>query len=191
MGWGEFSAGAAYVGMARKPRQDVPGIHHVYARGNNRQAIFYGDRDREDYLALVGHVGVRMQWRCLAYCLMDNHVHLLLELEVANLGNGMQLLHGQYGQRLNERRGRTGHVFQGRYGNALVSTDEQLWHTIAYIARNPVEAGLCDAPGLWPWSSHGARRHGTAPAWLEPGRLLRCFEGVGGNPSDRYAELVG
>jgi REP element-mobilizing transposase RayT len=176
--------------MARKPRQDIEGIHHVYARGNNRNPIFADDVDRESYLATLRFVVRRMRWGCLAYCLMDNHVHLLLETREANLGRGMQRLHGLHGRAFNDRHKRSGHVFQGRYGSTLQTTDEQLWHTIAYVVRNPVEAGLCDQPQHWPWSSHAAMLRDALPTWMDPSRLLRCFEGIGGDPRERYAQLT-
>ena len=177
--------------MAREPRVDVAGIHHVYARGNARGLIFRDDVDRVGYLGIVGLVVKRLRWHCLAYCLMDNHVHLLVEIPEANLGRGMQRLHGMHGQAFNERHRRCGHVFQGRYGSTLVTSDEQLWWAFGYIARNPVEAGLCATPGDWPWSSHGAARRGAAPAWLDTPRLTELFSRAGGDPVTRYAELVG
>ena len=169
----------------------MPGIHHVYARGNDRRAIFRSDADREDYLLLLGQVVQRLRWQCLAYCLMDNHVHLLVEIPEANLGAGMQRLHGLYGLSFNERHGHTGHVFEGRYGSVLQTSDEQLWHTVAYIVRNPVGAGLCASAADWPWSSHSAVLRGALPSWMDPARLFRCFEGTGGEARARYAEVVG
>jgi REP element-mobilizing transposase RayT len=176
--------------MPRKPRLDVPGIQHVYARGNDRRAIFRDDLDREAYLAILGRVLERMRWDCLAYCLMDNHVHLLVEIAEASLAAGIQRLHGLYGRSFNERHGRTGHLFEGRYGSKLVTSDEQLWTTMAYIVRNPVSAGLCRSPEEWRWSSHAAAMSGGGPPWFDRAALLRCFEGVAGDPSCRYAELT-
>ena len=95
----------------------------MYARGNGGQEIFLDDADRWRYLAMLGDVVVRMRWRCLAYCLMRNHVHLLAETPAANLGAGIQRLHGRYAQKFNERHRRSGHVFQGRYG--AVRVDER------------------------------------------------------------------
>ena len=177
--------------MARAPRVDIEGIHHVWARGNDRRRIFLDDLDRRAYLAILGLVVRRMRWRCLAYCLMDNHVHLLLELDGATLARGMQRLHGLYGQSFNERHRRAGHIFQGRYGSKLMTSDEQLWWTVAYVANNPVEAGLCGAARDWHWGSHAAVREGSAPPWLDHERVHQLFEGAGGSPEARYAELVG
>jgi REP element-mobilizing transposase RayT len=174
--------------MPRKPREDVPGaVHHVTARGNRRQIIYLDAEDRETYLDLLGEVIVLRRWLCLAYCLMDNHVHLLIETPEGGLGRGMQLLHGLYADTFNKRHGRSGHLFQGRYGAERIKTDAQLWVTARYIARNPVEAGLCAEPGGWVWSSHaatvGAR---AAPAWLDVARLRGYFGTWGG----RYEDFV-
>jgi putative transposase len=178
--------------VPRKPRLEVAGgIHHVFARGNGKQDIFLVDRDRRLYLRLVGQVITRQRWRCLAYCLMDNHVHLLLETPEANLGRGMGRLQGLYAQTFNKRHGRCGHVFGERFGSVLVRTDAQLLAVTRYIARNPVEAGLCREAGAWPWGSHAAMVRGNVPAWLDAARLLAYLGGAaGGDPKERYVELV-
>jgi hypothetical protein len=122
---------------------------------------------------------------------MDNHIHLLIETPEANLGGGMQRLHGGYAHSFNERHGRSGHVFQGRYGAVRIEDDEQLWTTVRYIAHNPEEAGLADSAADWPWSSHAAVVFGSGPRWLDVERLLEYFGGVGGQPLDRYRTLIG
>jgi REP element-mobilizing transposase RayT len=168
----------------------VPGIHHVFARGNDQRRIFRTDADREDYLAILERVIERLRWRCLTYCLMDNHIHLLVEIGEASLGAGMQRLHGLYAANFNQRHGRSGHLFQGRYGSTLVRSDPQLWWTIAYIVHNPVQAGLCRSPDAWPWSSHRAVIEDAGPGWLDRTRLLECFEDLGGAPRRRYRQLT-
>ena len=178
--------------MPRKPREEVAGgIQHVYARGNNKALLFHDNIDREGYLWLLGKVVVRQEWRCLSYCLMDNHMHLLVETPEPNLGNGMQRLHGDFGRGFNRRHARSGHVFQGRYGSKLVRNDEQLWTVAGYIAANPVEAGLCATPQEWPWSSHACAVGALpAPAWLDLERLYERFESWGGDPRERYLDAV-
>jgi REP element-mobilizing transposase RayT len=177
--------------VPRKLRQDVEGgVHHVYARGNDGRLVYRDDLDRVMYLRMLGRVVRRNAWRCLAYCLMDNHLHLLIETPKPNLGSGMQWLHGLYAQTYNERHGRNGHVFQGRYGAVLIESDEQLCVVAAYIARNPLNAGLCRLPGEWPWSSYGAAVGGPSPDWLDAERLLWYFGAGGGEPRRRYAALV-
>jgi putative transposase len=165
-------------------------VVHVFARGNNKQRIFFGDEDRRLYLVLLGHVVTRQRWFCLAYCLMHNHVHLLLETPAPNLGTGMQRLHGLYGQAFNRRHGRCGHVFQGRFGSNRIQTSEHLLTTIRYIALNPVAAGFCGSALDWPWSSHTAALQGDAPPWLAMQRLLTYFDEWGGEPAARHEAFV-
>lgn len=139
--------------MARKPRQECEGgIFHVFARGNAKGAIFHDDADRIAYLRLLGRVAKHRRWVLHAHCLMHNHVHLLIETPQPNLGRGMQDLHGCYGRDFNDRHGRSGHVFQGRYGAVLIEDDDHFELVKAYIALNPVTAGLCERPEDWPWT---------------------------------------
>lgn len=129
-------------------------------------------------------------WRCLSYCLMDNHVHLLIETPKPNLGRGMQRLHGDYARAFNDRYGRTGHLFQGRFHSETIDGDEQLWATVRYIVNNPVKAGLCSDPAAWQWSSHSAVLAGETATWLATERLFTFLSAFGGDPRDRYLELV-
>ncbi len=176
--------------MARPHRENVEGgLYHVYARGNAKARIYMDNYDRGAYLALLGRVTTGVRWRCLSYCLMENHVHLLLETPYANLSKGMQQLHGRYAQAFNARHGRVGHLFQGRYGAVRAKSDQQLLAVVAYIARNPVEAGLCQRPSEWPWSSHHAVLAGTGPRWLDIRRLLTHFED-GSDAMKRYVAYV-
>jgi putative transposase len=178
--------------MARKLREEIEGgVHHVYARGNDRRRIFFSEADRRLYLAVLGRVAARARWGCLAYCLMDNHVHLLIETRRCNLGVGMQRLHGDFARSINHRHDRSGHLFQGRFGSTLVKDDRQLWTVVRYIARNPSDAGLSSQMLDWRWSSHGVVLGGPGPAWLDVTRLLSHFVADGGEPRARYRELVG
>jgi REP element-mobilizing transposase RayT len=161
----------------------------VFARGNNRELIFRADADRRRYLKLLGAEIARRKWLCLAYCLMDNHVHLLLETPKPNLTAGMQRFHGVYAQGFNTKHGRVGHVFQGRFGAAVVRRDEHLWILAGYLADNPVAAGLCDRPEAWRWSSHGALATGRAPHWLEHQRLEDHLDAMGGGVG-KYSAAV-
>ena len=177
--------------MPRRPREDVAGaVHHIYARGNARQPVFLDDADRWSYLNLLGRVVGRQRWRCLAYCLMDNHVHLLVETPEPNLAVGMQRLHGVYAQTFNQRHGRVGHLFQGRYGSSRIEDDSHLWLAASYIARNPVDAGLVARAEHWSWSSHASVIARRPPHWLDVERLLSYFASHGGDPRARYLEHV-
>ncbi len=162
--------------VPRRPRENqAGGIYHVFARGINRAAIYLDDRDRRRYLERLEQVARRLRWRGLAYCLMDNHVHLLVETPDPNLSEGMRLLHGAYGQWFNIRHHRVGHLFQGRYGSVPMKSDGQVCAAALYIARNPVSAALCKAPDDWPWGSFQATAAGRVPSWMDDLRLLAFF----------------
>jgi REP element-mobilizing transposase RayT len=166
-------------------------MFHVYARGNRKADIFRDDVDCQTYVALLGATVVRMRWQCLAYCLMPNHVHLLLTTPEPNLGHGMQRLHGRYAQTFNARHGDVGHLFQGRYGGVAVTDDAQLWTTVGYIAANPVTAGLVRDAAEWAWSSHRAMSGVEAtPSWLDVSVLVELLAAQGGDGRERYRELV-
>jgi putative transposase len=177
--------------VPRKPREELAGgLHHVFARGNDRQAIFVDDVDRQMYLALLAEVAALLRWRCLTYCLMNNHVHLLMETPLPNLGTGMHRLQGGYARNFNRRHRRSGHVFQERYGCVRVEDDAQLWMTVGYIARNPVAAGLCASADDWTWSGHSSVRSGDRSGWLDVDRLLEYFGAWGGDAGEQYEECV-
>src|SRR4051794_15005315 len=191
-GGAKFRVRRPHRGMPRRAREEMAGaVHHVYARGNDRRRIYKDDADRRAYLALLGAVVDRQGWRCLAYCLMDNHIHLLVETPEPNLGRGMQRLHGAYARAFNDRHGSSGHVFQGPYGSIRLRAEGHLWAAAAYIAANPVEAGACAAPERWAWSSHGhVPTTRATPGWLDTARLLDLLSAAGGTPLRRYRRAV-
>jgi REP element-mobilizing transposase RayT len=177
--------------MTRAPRVEIAGgIHHVTARGVDQQPVFRDDFDRRRYLRLIAAVIRQTSWQCLSYCLMDNHVHLLVETPKPTLSAGVQRLHGQYAQQFNRRHKRFGHLFEYRFHNEVVQDQAHFWNVLRYIALNPVEAGLCADPEDWPWSSHAAILTDEAPAWLDVTRLFSFVSADGGDPRARYAELV-
>lgn len=166
------------------------GVTHVYARGNNRGAIFADDVDREIYLRMLGEVLERTGARCLAFNLMTNHVHLVVKTVEGNLGYTMQLLHGRYAQTFNRRHGRSGHLFQGRYGSTVIEDDMQMCMTLRYVDLNPVEAGMCERPEDWRWSScRAVLGQEPAPKGLDVDAALASYEWLGGDPRERYAEM--
>jgi REP element-mobilizing transposase RayT len=177
--------------MPRKLREFVAGgVYHVYARGNDRCRIYHDDEDYGRYLRLLERVVRHRDWSCLAYCLMPNHLHLLLSTPDPDLADGMQFVQSQYALVFNARHGRVGHLFGGRYGAKRVTTDPQLWVNAAYIAQNPVKAGLCRRPEDWRWSSHAATLRATAPAWMDDTALMAHFGAAGGEPRRRYRACV-
>ena len=106
-------------------------------------------------MQLVDTVG-RYDWLCHAYCLMDNHYHLLIETQQPTLSKGMKYLNGKYTQDFNKRYARSGHVFQGRFKSILVDSNSYLLEVARYIVLNPVRARMLHSPEEWPWSSYRA-----------------------------------
>jgi REP element-mobilizing transposase RayT len=119
----------------------------------------------------------KVDWRVHGYCLMPNHIHLLLECRVGELSKGMQRLSAGFAQWHNTRYEQTGHHFQGRFHAEPAASTEHLLEIIRYIALNPVRAGLCTDPVSWTWSSYAALIGlRPPPACLSVGETLLLFE---------------
>lgn len=163
--------------MARPLRLEFAGaLYHVTARGNRQDAIYESDADREVFLTLLADVCKTDHWICHAYCLMDNHYHLLIETPDANLSKGMRQLNGVYTQVFNRTHKRVGHVFQGRYKAILVERESYLLELARYIVLNPVRARMVRSARDWPWSSYRASSgQMEVPAWLNVDWLLSAF----------------
>lgn len=141
--------------MSRPLRIEYPdALYHVTSRGNARNDIFHSDSDRETFLKIFSGVVHRFNWLCHAYCLMDNHYHLLIETPDGNLSKGMRQLNGVYTQRYNWLHQKTGHVFQGRYKAILVEKDSYLLELCRYVVLNPVRTRMKEKPEQWVWSSY-------------------------------------
>ena len=143
--------------MPRRPRDECPGAYqHVVAKGNAGGLIVYDDHDRRDFLTRLGRAAILCQWSCLAYCLMDTHIHLIVRTPEPNLGYGMQRLLSPYAQRVNRRLLREGHLFRGRFYSGRIDRPEHLESAILYVLVNPVRAGMVSRADDWPWSSCAA-----------------------------------
>jgi putative transposase len=139
--------------VSRRPRSALPdGVYHVTAHAIWGLSLFQDDEDRRSFLWLLGESTSRCDVRCLAYCLMNTHVHLLLEGTSTDLGAAMQRLNGRYAQRFNTRHNRSGHIFGQRYSAHVLRDERHLEEARAYIAANPVKAGLCDSEADWRWT---------------------------------------
>lgn len=142
--------------MARLPRLTVPGYpHHVIQRGNNRQPIFASDSDRERLLALLAEHAAEFGVAIHAYVLMGNHIHLLATPSTTEgLPKMMQAVGRRYVRYFNDRQGRSGTLWEGRYRSTLIETDRYLLACMAYIDLNPVRAGMVAQARDYLWSSH-------------------------------------
>jgi REP-associated tyrosine transposase len=176
--------------MPRRPRTLEPhAIYHVTARGNRRSPIFMDDGDRAFFMRLLRQTALRYGWRCLAYCLLTNHYHLLFWTAAEALPAGMRRLNAVHAMTFNERHGLEGHLFQDRYGSKLVQGQEHLLEAYRYIALNPVRAGMCRRPEEWPWSSYAAELRGE-PALPGATDLLRLFDSAPGSALQRLRAFV-
>lgn len=129
--------------MARRPRDDAPGAaHHVMLRGIERRTIFLDDADRRDFVGRLSRLVPELGFRCFAWALMPNHVHLVLRSGNARISRLMARLGTGYARRFNERHDRVGHLFQNRFRSRLASDDADLVGLVLYVTRNPLEAGL-------------------------------------------------
>jgi len=178
--------------MARPLRLEFPGaVYHITSRGNARQAIFIDDEDRGGFLDVLSMVVERFKWLCHAYCLMENHYHLLIETRNANLSKGMRELNGVYTQGFNQRYRRVGHLFQGRYKAIIVEKDNHLLSLCRYVVLNPVRVGLIKRPEHWRWSNYRATIGlGKRPSFLTIDWVLLQFGGRKRVAMEKYRRFV-
>lgn len=178
--------------MARPLRLEFSGaLYHITSRGDRRESIYDSDDDRTVFLLVLAEVCDTYNWVCHAYCLMDNHYHLLIETPDGNLSKGMRQLNGVYTQRFNRAHHRVGHVFQGRYKSILVDKDSYLLEVARYIVLNPVRAGMVQLAKDWPWSSYRATSgQAPHPPFLATGWLLSAFAKQRKAAIKRYEEFV-
>jgi REP-associated tyrosine transposase len=177
--------------MPRSPRQDHEGAwQHVMSRGIGRQTVFRNDDDRQIFYDCLAAAMPRYGVQVHAWCLLDNHFHLLLLSKSGRLSDAMRFLGGRFTQRINYRDGRDGPIFRGRFTSVAVKSDAHLMQASRYIHRNPVEAGLVAKPWQWTWSSAQAYLGLVrTPAWLHTEAILEML-----GPHDarqRYRELLG
>lgn len=167
--------------MSRPIRIEFPGaIYHVTSRGQAGQKIFVDDEDRHFFLEWMGKIAQRFHWKCHAYCLMQDHYHLVIETDDANLSAGMRELNGTYTQRYNRRYELQGPVMQGRFKAILLERETCLLQVCRHVVLNPLRvkevrqlekyrwssyratAGIDDAvPGVsyeWLWAQFGKRQ---------------------------------
>ncbi len=143
--------------MARPLRIEYDGaLYHVTSRGNERKLVFKDDTDRNIFLDTLHKVNKRYNWLCHAYCLMNNHYHLVIETSDGNLSKGMRQLNGVYTQLFNKRHKRVGHIFQGRYKAILIQKESHVLEVCRYVVLNPVRAKTVTGAKEWRCSSYRA-----------------------------------
>jgi putative transposase len=163
--------------MPRRRRENDPGdTHHVFTRGVARSPVVLDAEDYQRGLRLLAATVSRFDLRCHAWCFLSNHTHLLVTCPLGNLSAAMQWYWSRMAQTFNQRHGRVGHLYQGRFGSRLVEDERHLLELLRYIPLNPVRAGVCGAPEEWLWSSYTATAGlRPAPSFLTPAPLYDDF----------------
>ena len=178
--------------MARLPRLTLAGYpHHIIQRGNNRQMIFVDRQDFETMLGLLAENAQKFSVAIHAYVLMENHFHLLATPATAEaLPLMMQAVGRSYVRYFNQRHGRSGTLWEGRYRSTLIETERYLLACMVYIDLNPVRAGMVALTAAWPWSSHAHYLGQRVDKLVTPHAL---YWALGNTPFAReaaYAALV-
>ena len=177
--------------MPRMARTVVPGIPlHVVQRGINRNPCFFAERDYSTYLRYVSNFASRFECSIHAYCLMTNHVHLLITPSSAEgCALFMKRLGQCYVQTVNKRLERTGTLWEGRFHSCLVDSDHYVLACYRYIELNPVRAGLVNTPCQYAWSSYSTNAAGDMHSFI---RRHGAYESLGNDEAARaraYREL--
>lgn len=138
-------------------------VYHATARTIPEQLLSLDDFDRRLLVALLDRTIRSYGWDFHVYCLMPNHVHLVLGTPWPTLSGGMQWLLGNYARAFNDAHRRRGHLFEGRFRSREIESERDLRGTCRYVLNNPVRAGLCDRPEEWRWSGGPAA---AAMSWV-------------------------
>ncbi|WP_064091901.1 transposase [Rossellomorea aquimaris] len=162
--------------MVRNPRNWSPGAtYHITARGNRKQDLFLHIEDREKYLYYLQDTKDKYPFTLHAYCLMTNHIHLLLETHHVPLAQIFRTLHTRYAVFFNKKYDFIGHLFQGRYGSTLVDSTAYFLQLSRYIHQNPVQAKLISRAENYPWSSYPSYFHSIHNPLLSKTKTLSYF----------------
>lgn len=162
--------------MARLARIVIPGIpHHVTQRGNRREQVFFEPADYRAYLDYLKIAAQKSNTSVIAYCLMPNHVHIILLPECADgLRATLADTHRRYTGRINARNKWTGHLWQGRFGSVAMD-EEHLYAAVRYVSLNPVRAQLVARAEDWAWSSVRAHLAGVSDGVVDVAPVLERF----------------
>ena len=173
--------------MPRSGRVVLPSYpHHIVQRGHNRQVVFSDEGDYEYFLASLREGKMAYGVKVYAYCLMANHVHLVLEPpeEVAMLGKLMKHLAGRQTRYANRLEGRKGTLWESRYKSSAIQTENYLLACCRYVELNPVRSHIVDEPAQYRWSSYRSQIGDEQGSWLDP---IPCCTSFGNTPEKRCA----
>ena len=163
--------------MARALRDDYPGaLHHVFLRGVDRMPIVRDSLDYQRFVEFLEGAAARTGIECHGWTVMPNHYHLIVGSPDGTLSRGMHWLNSQHARLFNQRHNRVGHLFQGRFGSRVITSDADLLGIVRYLALNPVRAGLVEDPTDWKWSSYGfLQAPHSAPSFLRVAPIMQAL----------------
>src|SRR5580693_5795855 len=177
--------------MPRKPRIEMPGgLYHVISRGNNRRKVFRTSADYERFTGIMHAQKSKLPFYLYAYCLMPNHIHLLIERRDDSVSKIMQRVLTAYSQYHNRKYNKIGHVFQGRYKSILCQTDEYLGELVRYIHLNPVRARMVRQAEDYEYSGHRAYIGLNGSGLVDVDPVVRHFGGTKRRAIDVYRQFV-
>lgn len=178
--------------MARQPRGAIEaGRYHVCTRSAGKVKHFRDDLDRTDFCNRIAKAVKKFRWRCEMFCLMTTHYHLMLDVPEDGLQRAMHWLNGTYAQQFNRRHGRWGHLCGARYTATPIESKLQLIRTAAYVALNPVRAGICENAEDYVWSSYrGTAGFDRQFDFVDDRELLAFFGGERKSASRRFRRYV-
>jgi putative transposase len=158
-------------------------VYHVINRGNNQQPVFHAESDYVAFLQAIADLKDRKAFDLYGYCLMGNHIHLLVRPREKNsISRIVQSLLVSHTQRYHRFHHSSGHVWQGRFKSPVIQDDEHLLTVLRYIEANPLRAKMVEQAGEYRWSSFGEHGHGRADSLLDP---VPAYESLGARPAVR------
>src|SRR5512139_759104 len=177
--------------MARRPRIHFNGaLYHVISRGNHGQRTFRDEKDFKRFLAYLSNCKAKFPFRLFAYALMQNHIHLLLEVKRIPLSKIMQSLLVRYTRYFNTRHDEKGHLFQGRYKAIVCDKDVYLLELVRYIHLNPVRAKIVKRPEDYAWTGHFSYIGKGTESLIDEGFVLKQFSDNRSLARRRYRQFI-
>lgn len=172
-------------------RIHIPGaMYHITQRGNLRKQIFFSDEDRSSFCLLMQKYFTKYNHRVHAFCLMDNHVHLLIQAGPTPFAKAMQSIISLHSRRLNRRYKTTGHRFETRFHASVIDTENHLLAVLKYIHMNPVKAHIVRTPTEYLWQTHNHYILSDNIPWVERNFCLQQFDNNIHNAALSYARFM-
>jgi len=178
--------------MVRKRRLHQPGAYfHVTLRGNGRKTIFYNDKNRSRFCLFLQEAIEKYDHKIHAFCLMGNHIHLLIQASERTISKSLHVIAGRYSKYLNKYTNSVGHQFQGRFFGSLIENDDYLKQVVKYIHLNPVQASMVTCPENYYWSSHNCYLGKDEIPWLNTDFILNVFSENSSQAISQYRIFMG